>query len=35
MMEKEIPTFDGKGDAYWWLIKMDWYFQANSWILER
>ncbi|KAK2425890.1 long chain acyl-CoA synthetase [Trifolium repens] len=35
MMEKEIPTFDGTGDAYWWLIKMDWYFQANSWILEK
>ncbi|KAK2398750.1 hypothetical protein QL285_048661 [Trifolium repens] len=34
-MEKEIPTFDGTGDAYWWLIKMDWYFQANSWILEK
>jgi hypothetical protein len=34
-MEKEIPTFDGTGDAYWWLIQLDRYFKTNSWILEK
>jgi hypothetical protein len=35
MMDKEIPTFDGTGDAYWWLIQLDRYYQANICILEK
>ncbi|MCI04452.1 hypothetical protein A2U01_0025499, partial [Trifolium medium] len=35
MLEKVIPIFDGTGEAYWWLIQLDRYFQANSWILEK
>jgi hypothetical protein len=34
-MDKEIPTFDGTGDAYWWLIQLDRYYQANICILEK
>ncbi|GAU48882.1 hypothetical protein TSUD_406610 [Trifolium subterraneum] len=30
-----VPIFDGREDGYWWLIQLDRYFLANSWILEK
>jgi hypothetical protein len=35
MLERLIPIFDGKEDAYWWLIQLKRYFEANIWITEK
>ncbi|MCI74112.1 hypothetical protein A2U01_0095376, partial [Trifolium medium] len=32
---KVIPRFDGTEDAYWWLIQIDRYFEANTWLCEE
>ncbi|XP_058763105.1 uncharacterized protein LOC131636510 isoform X2 [Vicia villosa] len=35
LSEKVLPIFDGTEDAYWWLIQLDRYFEANRWISEK
>ncbi|XP_058780266.1 uncharacterized protein LOC131653932 [Vicia villosa] len=31
---KVVPRFDGTEDGYWWLIQLDRYFEANTWLCE-
>ncbi|MCI36853.1 hypothetical protein A2U01_0058076, partial [Trifolium medium] len=30
-----VPRFDGTEDGYGWLIQLDRYFEANSWLCEE
>ncbi|MCI26474.1 hypothetical protein A2U01_0047669, partial [Trifolium medium] len=32
---KVVPRFDGTEDGYWWLIQLDRYFEANTWLGEE
>ncbi|CAJ2665659.1 unnamed protein product [Trifolium pratense] len=32
---KVVPRFDGTEDGYWWLIQLDRYFEANTWLVEE
>ncbi|KAK2365319.1 hypothetical protein QL285_090088 [Trifolium repens] len=32
---KVVPRFDGTGDGYWWLIQLDRFLEANTWLCEE